>query len=195
MATSLVQSLGTTSTVSSKVSPKCHLGIHSNSASLKPFVSGVLFSTSFPPPSLTPSDVWFGVPSKDPSASPVVYPDPKQPIAPPIDALTPKQRHASLANGFSPKQPTAPPLESSLTSPELLDPQILHENIPPLSISNGTVSKDVKNLCFLMLALNQRSTGHVNIGTMASLLNNSNLDSDKGKWLLHTYNWKKLFSA
>ena len=96
MPTSLMQSLGTASTVSNKKSPKCHPGIHSNSASLKPFVSGGLFSTSFPPPSPTPSGLKFGVQSKEPSPSPIVDPDPKQPSAPPINALTPKQRHALL---------------------------------------------------------------------------------------------------
>ena len=65
-------------TVSSKVSPKRHPGIHSNSASLKPFVSYRLFSTSFLPPSLTPSGVKFGVLSKE-SSPIIVDPDPKQP--------------------------------------------------------------------------------------------------------------------
>ena len=81
---SLVQSLSTVSTVSSKVSPKRLPGIHSNSASSKPFMSGGLFPTSFPSPSLTPSGVKFGVPSTEPSPSPMVDPDPKQPSAPPV---------------------------------------------------------------------------------------------------------------
>ena len=196
--TTLVQSLSSASTVSSKVSPKRHPGIHSNSASLKPFVSGGLFSTSFPPPSLTPSGVKFGVLSKEPSPAPIVDPDPKQPSAPPIDALTPKQRHASQANGLSPKQPTAPPLEgSSLTSPGLLDPQVLHENFPPLSISNGAVSKNVPNPQESLVsdAGSQNRDQQDNSGTSASLLSKSNLDGDKGKWSVHTNNRKKLFSA
>ena len=196
--TSLVRSLGTASTVASKVSPKRHPGIHSNSVSSKRFVSGRLFSTSFPPPSLTASDVRFGVLSKEPSPAPIVDPDPKQPSAPPIDALTSKQPQASLANGFSPKQPSVPPLEgSSLASPGLLDPQVLHENIPPLSISNGAVSKNVPNPQGSLLsdAGSQCRDRRHNIRTMASLLNNSNLDGDKGKWPLYTYNRKKLLSV
>ena len=49
-----------------------------------------------------------------------------------------------------------------------------------------------KDLYFPTLALR---TGQDNSGTSASLLSNSNLDGDKGKWSVHTYNRKKLFSA
>ena len=140
----------------------------------------------------------FDVPSKETSPSPIVDPDPKQPSAPPIDALTPMQWHVSLANGFSPKQPTAPPLErSSMTSPELLDPQVLHENFPPLSISNSAVSNNVPNpQGFLLSDAGSQNRDQPDInGTSASLLSNSNLDGDKGKWSVHTYNRKMLFSA
>ena len=185
MPTSLVQTPGTASTLSSKVSPKRHPGIHSNSASLKPFVSGGLFSTSFLPPSLTPSGVKFVVLSKEPSPAPIVDPDPKQPSAPPTNALTPQQRHASLANRLSPNQPTVPPLErSSLTSSGLLDPQVLHEYVTPLSISNGAVSKNVPNPqgSLLSVAGSQNRDQQDNSGTSVSLLSNSNLVGDKGKY-------------
>ena len=86
---------------------------------------------------------------------------------------------------------------SLLTSPGLLDLQVLHENFPPLSISNGAVSKNVPNLQGSLLsdAGSQNRDQQDNNGTSASLLSKSNLDDDKSQWSVHTYNWKKFFSA
>ena len=74
---------------------------------------------------------------------------------------------------------------------------MLHETFPPLSISNGAVSKNVPNPQGSLLsdAGSQNRDQQDNSGTSASLLSNSNLDGDKGKWSVHTNNRKKLFSA
>ena len=73
----------------------------------------------------------------------------------------------------------------------------MHKNFPPLSTSNGAVSKNVPNPQGSLLsdAGSQNRDQQDNRRTSASLLSNSNLDGDKGQWYMHTYNRKKLFSA
>ena len=155
--------------------PKGHPGVQSNTDSLKPFVPGGLFSTSSPPPSQSPSGMKFGVPSKQPSAPPVDF-DPKIPSAPLIDALTPKQRHASVRDGFSPKQPSETPLGNPPR-------RRLHRhclgywiNFLPLSISTSAVSKNVpipEGYAHFETDSQHKPT---NNGSTTSLLRNSNLD-------------------
>ena len=59
------------------------------------------------------------------------------------------------------------------------------------------VSKNVPNPQGSLLsdAGSQNRAQQDNSGTSASLLSNSNLDGDKGKWPVHNYNRKKLFIA